>query len=846
MNQLFPVHDIKASIVQTLKKQNRLILRAPAGSGKSTLVPQFILDDVLPPEKLVIVLQPRRIAARMLAGYVAKSRNTVIGDQVGYKVRLEGKQSSNTRILFVTEGILLNRLLNNDPLNEIGAIVFDEFHERHLETDISLALALQLQQNQRPDLAIIVMSATLDIQQVVKFMGNCPVLQTEGRTYPVSIQFKQAKPYETIWDFAAFQLEAALPSFKEGSALIFMPGAYEIRKTIEAIAKRQNLSHFEILPLYSSLSKQEQDKAVSEEGRKIIVSTNVAETSLTLPNIRLVIDSGLARVARFDPKRGINTLFVEAISHSSAEQRAGRAGRTAEGSCIRLWGAFEDQNKIEREIPEIHRVDLSETILGILASGIQSVSEFPWLEKPGENAINNALELLQNLSSIDSTNKITPIGSKMAKLSIHPRFGRMLIEAEQNNCLPSACIVAAIAQSNGIFSNTNDPIIKQERSYTFGNPSSDLLFELNAWLWAGQKQFKNSDCNQLGINTQAARQIGQLAVQLLHKFDNVNHKNNKLPEGSISEEEAYKLRKCIFSGFIDFLAIRHKLNSPTCQLMHGKSAQLHPDSIVQQSGLMVANELEESKMPNGVKITLRKATEIELEWLNELNPTGFENVISYKYDTELKQVVKVSELKLNNLSLSKEISKEVDHETASAILTQAIFDKLIDFEQWNDEVEHFVLRANFASKQAPHYQIPEINAEGKEFIIQQAIYKCRTLKDIQKCNIWPSIKAWFSNEQYAAIDVVAPVSVNIPKRKYPVKLRYCENGDVILSETVQALYDCPIPLTVAEGKVNIIFEILAPSRRPVQITRDLDYFWKNSYAEVKKELKGRYPKHEWR
>ena len=208
--------------------------------------------------------------------------------------------------------------------------------------------------------------------------------------------------------------------------------------------------------------------------------------------------------------------------------------------------------------------------------------------------------------------------------------------------------------------------------------------------------------------------------------------------------------------------------------------------------------------------------------------------------------IKVSEQKFNDLSLSRETTTDINNDTASAIFTKAILDGSIDFHQWDDEVEHFVIRANFASKHAPHYQIPEINDEAKEFIIQQAIYKCRTLKDIQKCTIWPSIKAWFSYEQYAAIDVVAPISINLPRRKYPVKLRYAINDDVILSETVQALYDCPIPITVAEGKVNIIFEILAPSRRPVQITRDLDYFWKNSYADVKKELKGRYPKHEWR
>jgi ATP-dependent helicase HrpB len=841
-----PVKHIRTDFCNALTTSNKCILRAPPGSGKSTLIPQFLYDDVLPKDKTVIVLQPRRIAARMLATFIAKQRNVDLGNEVGYQVRLEGMNSQNTRILFVTEGILLHRLLKNDQLKEAGAIIFDEFHERHLETDLSLALTLKLQSAKRSDLKIVVMSATLEIEQVKQFLGNCPVLQTEGKAYPVSIQYRQPKPYEAIWDFAAYQADIAMASSNEGSALIFMPGAYEIRKTLESIRKRQALQSFEVYPLHGSLTREEQEKAVRSGDRKIIVSTNVAETSLTIPNITCVIDSGLARIARFDPKRGINTLFIEPISVSSADQRAGRAGRIAPGTCIRLWSEFEHQTRAYLEKPEIHRVDLSETVLGLLASGISSLANFTWLEKPDPLAVEKSIQLLIDLGALDANNQITGLGKRMANLSLHPRFSRMLLRAEELDCLPSACVVAAIAQSPGLLFNTSDPVIRQERNHTFGNPGSDLLFEFNAWLWAGMHQFKHSECSYLGINTHLTRQIGQLALQILQRVDNNSHKNKKLPQQNLTGDEASNLRNCIFTGFADFLTIRHRLNSPTCQMMHGRSGKLHQESIVQDSRMLVATELEEAKTPTGVQLILRKVTEVDEEWLGSSNLHGSEKVIYEQFDSEQKKVVHITELRVNDLVLSRQSALVEDDEKASQILTEAILHGKIEFPQWNEEVEHFTRRVNFASKHAPQYEIPTIDDDAKEFIIQQTIYKCRSAKDIQKCNIWPALKAWLSYEQTAAVDLVAPVTVTLPRRKNPVKLRYDEKGDVILSETIQGLYDCPVPLLVAEGKVPVVFEILAPSRRPVQITRDLDYFWKNSYLEIKKELKGRYPKHEWR
>lgn len=842
MNVHLPVYNIRNDFREKLQQTNQLILHAPAGSGKSTLIPQFLIEDVLKPDKKVVVLQPRRLAARLLSTYIAGERGGKPGDEVGYQIRLESRQSENTRILFVTEGVLLNRLLNHENLADTGALVFDEFHERHLETDLSLALALKLQKQHRPDLKIIVMSATLEVSQVSSVLSDGKILETEGRSYPVTIRYQPPKPFETLWDAAANGLESVLADFTEGSALVFMPGVYEIRKTMEAIRKRARLQHFQVLPLYSSLPASEQDKAVLEGNHKIIVTTNVAETSITIPAIRLVVDSGLARISRFDPKRGINMLFAEAISKSSADQRTGRAGRVAPGLSVRLWSEFSHDHRIGSNVPEIHRVDLSETILALLAAG-EDPDSFSWVEAPAEASLENAFKLLHQLGAIDHSGKLTSSGQKMAKLRVHPRFARMLTEAEELGCTASAAVLVAITQSSGFMNGLADPVLKQERLDMFGNYDSDLIYELNAWLWAGSRQFKSDECSRYGINAGKARDIGKLALQILQKTTVQSH---SLPKDRLEPEESMKLRRCIFAGFSDFLAIRHRLNSPTCQMMFGRSGQLHRDSAVQDSKYLVANEIEESKTASGIQAYLRKVTAIEPEWISDRIFSEMERSVSYALNKERGRFMEVVEYSVNQLIIKREQGEIRDNDTAARVISQAIIENEIEFPQWDEDVEHFVRRVNFASLHASHYQIPAIHDEEKEFIIQQAVYKCRSLNDIRNCNLWSSLKSWLSYEQSEAVNVVAPEFIMLPHRKKPVRLRYDEKGDVILSETIQALYDCPLPVTVAEGKVPVIFELLAPSRRPVQITRDLEYFWKNSYLEIKKELKGRYPKHEWR
>lgn len=840
-----PIHAIRYDILERLKSGNRLILRAPTGSGKSTQVPQLICNAMLPPGKQIIVLQPRRIAARLLARRIAQERNVSLGEEVGYQVRLEGQFSSRTKIKFVTEGLLLQRLLHERDLPDVHTIIFDEFHERHLETDLSLALALRLQKEKRPDLKLVVMSATIECEKLQELMDGAPIIHAEGRTFPVEIRYAHAHATVPVWEQAAAQLESALSDFPEGNALIFMPGFYEIRKTIQEIQARRKVRGFEILPLHGSLTKDEQDRAVSEsEQRKIIVATNVAETSLTIPGIRLVIDSGLARIARYDNRRGINTLLIDNISQASADQRAGRAGRTAPGLCYRLWNSNSQHRRPISETPEIQRLDLSESILGLIAAGI-SLKHFTWLEAPPEISIERALSLLQALDAINEDGSITENGKIMTRFPMHPRFSRMLIEAMNRDCVSETCVLIALAQVPQILLRLNDGRINNERINRFADVDSDSLFEYNAWLWARSENFAKDACFRLGIHSQNARQAESIAKQFLAIASRYIGNNVALPSASAKYDET-ALRRCILSGFADHIALRTHTGTLHCKMLHGRSGHLRRDSVIHHAKLLIAQDVEETQTPQGIQTLLDDATAIEENWLRESFPEAFKEQNEIRYDGSMKRVVRIVEKKFHDLVLTQGIDENVSDDEAATLLAQAVHDGQIKLSLWDDAVEHYINRVNFAATHAPHYGISPIDQEARDLILQQLCHKTRSAKELERREIWPVLHTWLSYEQTVALDMVAPESIDLPHTRRPVRLRYEKDGDVILAATIQQLYDCPLPICIAEGKVPVIFEILAPNRRPIQITRDLAAFWSGSYHQIKKDLKGRYPKHEWR
>jgi len=509
MKQPLPIDALQADLVAACGRVRRLVLRAPTGSGKSTRIPQMLLDLNLV-QGQIVVLQPRRIAARLLAARIAQERNVRLGGEVGYQIRFERVESAQTRIKFVTEALLLRQMASDPELKGVGAVVFDEFHERNLHSDVALALARRLQETHRPDLLIMAMSATLDTEGVAKWLGSAETLAADGRTYPVQIEYTHLPRNSTrpIWDAAAEQVRRVLSEEAEGDILVFMPGSYEIMRTIGAVRNLPESGGVEILPLYGELPPEEQDRAVKPSpGRKVIVATNVAETSLTIPGVRAVVDAGLARIARFDPHRGIDTLLVEPVSQASAEQRAGRAGRTGPGRCIRLWSQTDHEARPLREVPEIKRVDLSETILLLLSSGWGEAATFPWYEKPDDKALQRALTVLADLGAVDAQGKLTDLGRRMSVFPAHPRYARMLLAAGDLDCVYEVCRIAGLAQGRDILFRKVDDRTENARDSVEQEDGSDFFPRLALLQRAVEMKFDADACDRFGVHGQAATRL---------------------------------------------------------------------------------------------------------------------------------------------------------------------------------------------------------------------------------------------------------------------------------------------------------------------------------------------------
>ena len=843
MKQALPIDDLKEGLTAACGRVRRLVLRAPTGSGKSTRIPQMLLDLGLV-EGQIIVLQPRRIAARLLAARIAQERNVRLGGEVGYQIRFERVESAQTRIKFVTEALLLRQMASDPELKGVGAVIFDEFHERNLHSDVALALARRLQETRRPDLLIMAMSATLDTEGVAKWLGSAETLAADGRAYPVEIEYthlprNSARP---IWDAAAEQVRRLLQEEAEGDILVFMPGSYEIMRTIGAVRNLPESGGAEILPLYGELPPEEQDRAVKPgPNRKVIVATNVAETSLTIPGVRAVVDAGLARIARFDAHRGIDTLLVEPISQASAEQRAGRAGRTGPGRCVRLWSQTDQEARPLREVPEIRRVDLSETILLLLSSGWGDAATFPWYEKPEDKALQRALAVLADLGAVDTHGKLTPIGRRMAVFPAHPRYARMLLAAGDFDCVFEVCRIAGLAQGRDILFRKVDDRTENARDSVEQEDGSDFFPRLALLERAIDMKFDADACDRFGVHGQAARQADQAARQFLRLAE-----GQGLPVSDRVADPA-SVRRCILLGFSDRLAVRLDAGTLRCALVHGRSGELRRESAIRNAKLLVAAEVDEIQARGGVTTYLSLATAVEESWLQELFPDDFTSVNQVRYDATQRRVVTRTERRFRDLVLEAKERDDAPSDAASRILAAEVAAGRLELEKWDPSVDAWIRRVNFLSKHCPEIGIPAFDEDARRMVIEEVCAGAVAYRDIRDRPVFGVVRGWLTHEQAMALDSYCPERIILPRKKHPAKIEYTEDATAEIEATVQELYDFPgSKLRVCLGKIPMIICIQSPARRTQQRTSDLDAFWKGSYEGVKKELKGRYPRHEWR
>ncbi len=841
MSRTLPIFELENAIVESLRATPRLVLQAPTGSGKSTQVPQMLLDHGFAEAGEIVVLQPRRLATRMLAARVASERGVRLGDEVGYQIRLDRVVTDKTRIRFVTEGVLLRQMLGDSTLRGIAAILFDEFHERHLYGDITLARALDIQEEHRPDLRLIVMSATLDAGVLERYMAPCATLASRGRTFPVQIEHVD-RPIgdRPIWEAAAEELERRMDG-TEGDALVFMPGAYEISRTIQAIRHSTLGSRHAVLPLHGELPAAEQDAAVARhDRRKIIVSTNVAETSLTIDGVRTVIDSGLARIARFDPYRGINTLHIEKISRASADQRAGRAGRTAPGVCIRLWTGREHTERAAQELPEIRRLDLAEAALTLKASGVADVANFRWLEPPDARSLERALSLLTDLGALDSRGAITLLGSRMLAFPAHPRYARMLLTANDLGCVPSVALVAALTQGRNLMRRAEGKQMQDSRDEQLGEKDeSDFFVLIRAHRYAERSNYNLDACRALGINAIAARDATALRAQFLKiaKDEGLDAREGEAPPEA--------LQRCVLAGFPDQVAMRMDAGTLRCAVVHGRRGVLARESVVHHSPLLTASEVREVEIKGEREVLLTLATAIKEEWLREMFPGALAEETEVRFDSAQRRVMARKIVRFRDLILRSKDSDDVPPSQAAALLAIEVETGACPLKKWDDSVEQWIVRLNLLAGWWPEFQLTKLEPGDRRTLLEQICYGAASYREIKERDVWPVVKSWLSHAQQELIDEYAPERISLPNGR-KAKIVYAMNAAPTIAVRIQDLYGVETEVRIARGRIPVVIQVLAPNHRPIQVTQNLANFWKESYPKLKQELQRKYPKHQWR
>ena len=847
MSSPLPIHDIRPALRDAARRSRRLLITAPTGSGKSTQIPQFILDDGLANGGQVVVIQPRRLAARMLAARVARERNTDLGGEVGYRVRFESRASASTRILYETEGILLRRLLDDPSLRGIGAVVLDEFHERHVYGDVTLAQALLLQRSLRPDLLIAVMSATLDTARLEPYLSPCEVLRSAGRTYPVDISYLPhprpgSPPRPPVWDLAAQAVEddARRHGGLDGDVLVFMPGAYEIHRTIDALRRTAAARSAAILPLHGELPPDKQDAAVAPaSGRKIVVATNVAETSLTIDGVTLVVDSGYARTARFDPWRGINTLMVEPISRASADQRAGRAGRTAPGRCIRLWSEREHDGRAPAELPEILRIDPAEILLTLAAQGVDDVRAFPWLDPPAPHALDRALQLLRDLGALSPDGTVTPTGRRMLAFPLHPRYSRMMLAAASLGSVRPVALLAALAQGRPILERRADRDRTDARDDLLGdNTGSDTRLLLRAWSYADKHRYDPTPCRRLGIHAQAARQ----ATPLRDRFLSIARAQGLPVEDTPPDDDA--LARCILAGFSDQVARRLDRGTLRCELVRGRRGDLARESAARDAPLLVATEIREIGQLDGTsRVLIAQATPIREEWLREMYPTDFlDGQLSVRWDPSAKRVTAAKETLFRGLAFGSRPAEPPPDE-AARLLADAVLRGEATLKNWNRDTDRWIAKTNTLAAAWPEWDLPPYDDTARRTILEQICHGALSAKDIKDRPVLPAVRSWLSAAQQALVEKHMPDRITLSNGR-PVKIQYAAPTPYIAAR-IQELFGVQSLPPLASGRIPLAVHILAPSQRPVQITSDLPAFWRDHYPRIRQELRRKYPKHPW-
>ncbi|TXK50299.1 ATP-dependent helicase HrpB [Pontibacter qinzhouensis] len=817
-----PVKEALSRLLQALDTTERAVLEAPPGAGKTTLVPLALLESAWRNDGKILVLEPRRLAARAAAQRMADLLNEPVGQTVGYWVRMERAVSKKTRIEVVTEGIL-TRLLQEDPaLEGVAAIIFDEFHERSLHADLGLALALDAQAVLRPDLRLLVMSATLDAAAIGNWL-EAPVIRSEGRLYPVETQYLSpaevaaagTRPAQRLTNLVPKAIRQALAKEQEGDILVFLPGMGEMRRVAEQLEEKLP-TNTDLHLLHGDLSLSKQLAAIQpapKGRRKIVLATSIAETSLTIEGVKVVIDGGFARAPKFMPRTSLTTLVTEPVSQAAADQRRGRAGRLGPGVCYRLWTLADQQQLPLRQDPEICEADLSSLALELALWGAKEASDLKWLDTPPAAAMALAQDLLRRLEAIDTIGNPTAHGKALASLGLHPRLGHLVMRGHELGFGTTACNLAALLSERDVlkpmdFSNVN------------GLPDLHLRLELLAGKRPHTPGF-TADENTLRRVREQARNLRQ---------------RMRLPD-SPSQPEAVGLLTAL--AYPDRLAQRE--SSGRLRLITGQRAALPTELFAEETFYAVAH-LDLSRQPRVLLAAPVAKADILTHFAQQL-----EKLQEVRWDAATERVVARQFTRLGALVLEETALAQPDQELVAIALLQALLEKGIDRLPWSELAKNTRQRLAFLHQLAPEHW-PDVSeaalvVSAEDWLLPHLL-GLRSLEQVARLDFNEMLLADLSWEQRQEMDRLAPSHLQVPSGSR-IALDYSDVTTPVLAVRLQEVFGMLDTPRIGGGKVPLLIHLLSPASRPVQVTRDLRSFWTTGYFDVRKDLRGRYPKHHW-
>lgn len=819
----FPINELLPGLLSTLASQPNVVIQAPPGAGKTTQVPLALLSAEWLGDKKIIMLEPRRIAARAAARFMASSLGEKVGESVGYRVRLDNKVGPKTRIEVVTEGVL-TRMLQDDPaLDDYGVVIFDEFHERNLNSDLGLALCLDVQQGLRDDLKLIVMSATLDGAAVSMLLDNAPLLTSEGRSFPVVIQH-QALKHQYARDRRGFLSEvaqrivAALQD-EAGSMLVFLPGAGEIRQVHAALIEHQLGDHIVLAPLFGQLTPAEQDAAIQPAPRgkrKVVLASAIAETSLTIEGIRIVVDSGLMRMPRFDPNTGLTRLVTLPVSQASADQRCGRAGRLQEGVCYRLWA--QSTPLAAHTSPEIFEADLAPLVLELARWGVSDINSLRWLDEPPAPHVAQARDLLKQLGALDDNERITSHGQAMASWGTHPRLAHMLLRARDLNAPVElgalACEVAAILNDRDVLRG-------------IAGRDCDLQLRVEALRDRGSRD----QATQRDIDKGALHQARDAAAQWQRQL-------KVKPEPGA--EDLHWLGVLLAFAYPDRIA-RRRDNTSRYRLSNGRGAVLNEGDPLCMEEFIVAAHLDGAR-----EARVFLAAAIHKEDLLQYHGDLIQTRSMVEWDERNACVQARAQQCIGELVIDDAPLTDMDPE----VVTDALFDGVrihgLSCLPWNDKARALQARMQFMHEHVDD-SWPDVSdatlLTTLDDWLRPYVPNMSRLSHLDKLDLHNILLGQLNWDQQKELDHQLPTHITVPSGSR-IRLDYSQYPPV-LPVRLQEMFGLADTPRIANGRIAVLLHLLSPAQRPVQITQDLAGFWQSSYHDVKKDLKGRYPKHHW-